>query len=227
MTVLKNKIYFSADAAVADVQDGATIMFGGFGGAGFPHELIRAVGRKGTRNLFAISNNCGTGDSELGVLFKNKQIAKVIAAFPGPQSTYFQQQVESGDVEYELVPQGILCERMRAYGAGIPAFFSPVGVGTEIAQGKEERAIRGRRCILESALGADYALIRAQKADPLGNLVYRKAARNFNPVMATAAKITIVEVAEIVPVGALDPEVIVTPSVFVDRIVAVGDDRDS
>ena len=116
---------------------------------------------------------------------------------------------------------------MRAYGAGIPAFFSPVGVGTEIAQGKEERAIRGRRCILESALGADYALIRAQKADPLGNLVYRKAARNFNPVMATAAKITIVEVAEIVPVGALDPEVIVTPSVFVDRIVAVGDDRDS
>jgi len=227
VTVLKNKIYFSADAAVADVQDGATIMFGGFGGAGFPHELIRAVGRKGTRNLFAISNNCGTGDSELGVLFKNKQIAKVIAAFPGPQSTYFQQQVESGDVEYELVPQGILCERMRAYGAGIPAFFSPVGVGTEIAQGKEERAIRGRRCILESALGADYALIRAQKADPLGNLVYRKAARNFNPVMATAAKITIVEVAEIVPVGALDPEVIVTPSVFVDRIVAVGDDRDS
>jgi 3-oxoadipate CoA-transferase, alpha subunit len=224
---LKNKIYRSADAAVADVPDGARIMFGGFGGAGFPHELIRAIGRKGARSLFAISNNCGTGDSELGVLFKNKQISRVIAAFPGPQSNYFQQQVEAGQVQYELVPQGILCERMRAYGAGIPAFYSPVGVGTEVAQGKEERAIDGRRCILESALGADYALIRAHTADPLGNLVYRKAARNFNPVMATAAKVTIVEVNEIVPIGALDPESIVTPSVFVDRIVAVGDDRDA
>jgi len=227
VTRLKNKIYSSADAAVFDIADGATLMFGGFGGAGFPHALIRAVGRKGARNLFAISNNCGTGESELGVLFKNKQITRVIAAFPGPQSTYFQQQVESGEVQYELVPQGILCERMRAYGAGIPAFYSPVGVGTEIAEGKEERAIEGRRYILESALGADFALIRAHKADPLGNLVYRKAARNFNPVMATAAKVTIAEVNEIVPVGALDPETIVTPSVFVDRIVAVGDDRDA
>lgn len=225
VTRLKNKIYPNVDAAVADIQDGATIMFGGFGGAGFPHSLIHAVGRKGARNLFAISNNCGTGDSELGVLFKNKQIGRVIAAFPGPQSTYFQQQVESGEVEYELVPQGILCERMRAYGAGIPAFYSPVGVGTEVAQGKEERAIHGRRCILESALGADFALIRAFKSDPLGNLIYRKAARNFNPVMATAAKVTIVEVNEIVPVGGLDPETIVTPSVYVHRIVAVGDDR--
>jgi len=223
----KNKVFPTVDAAVADIPDGATIMFGGFGGAGFPHELIRAVGRKGTRNLFAISNNCGTGESELGVLFKNKQITRVIAAFPGPQSTYFQQQVESGEVQYDLVPQGILCERMRAYGAGIPAFYSPVGVGTEIAEGKEERAIEGRRYILESALGADFALIRAHKADPLGNLVYRKAARNFNPVMATAAKVTIVEVHEIVPIGSLDPETIVTPSVFVDRIVAVGDDRDA
>lgn len=224
---LKNKIFPTADAAVADIPDGSKIMFGGFGGAGFPHRLIHAVGRKGARNLFAISNNCGTGDSELGVLFKNKQIRRVIAAFPGPQSTYFQKQVEAGEVEYELVPQGILCERMRAYGAGIPAFYSPVGVGTEIAQGKEEREVDGRRCILESALGADYALIRAHKADPLGNLIYRKAARNFNPVMATAAKITIVEVGEIVPVGSLDPETIVTPSVFVDRIVAVGDDREN
>jgi 3-oxoacid CoA-transferase A subunit len=227
VTRLKNKIYPSVDAAVADVSDGASLMFGGFGGAGFPNELIRAVGRRGARNLFAISNNCGTGEGELGVLFKNKQIRRVIAAFPGPQSTYFQQQVESGEVEYELVPQGILCERMRAYGAGIPAFFSPVGVGTEVAQGKEERSINGRRCILESALGADFALIRALKADPLGNLVYRKAARNFNPVMATAAKITIVEVNEIVPVGSLDPETIVTPSVFVHRIIAVGGAHDA
>ncbi|MFZ0635535.1 MAG: CoA transferase subunit A [Candidatus Acidiferrales bacterium] len=222
---MRNKIYPSADAAVADVPDGASVMFGGFGGAGFPHELIRAVGRKGARNLFAISNNCGTGDSELGVLFKNKQIRKVIAAFPGPQSNYFQEQVENGEVEFELLPQGILCERMRAFGAGIPAFYSPVGVGTEVANGKEEKVIDGRRCILEKALGADYAFIRAFRADPLGNLVYRKAARNFNPVMATAGKITIVEVNEIVPLGALDPEAIVTPSVFVDRIVVVGEDR--
>jgi 3-oxoacid CoA-transferase A subunit len=222
---LKNKIYPSADAAIADLADGASVMFGGFGGAGFPHELIRAVGRKGTQKLFAISNNCGTGDSELGVLFKNKQIKKVLAAFPGPQSVYFQQQVETGEVEFELVPQGILCERMRAAGAGIPAFYSPVGVGTEVAYGKEERVVRGRRCILESALEADYAFIRALRADPLGNLVYRKAARNFNPVMATAAKITVVEVQEIVPVGALDPESIVTPSVFVNRIVQVGESR--
>jgi 3-oxoadipate CoA-transferase alpha subunit len=222
---LKNKIYPTPDAAVADVPDGASVMFGGFGGAGFPHELIRAVGRKGSRNLFAISNNCGTGDSELGVLFKNKQIRRVIAAFPGPQSVHFQEQAAAGEVEFELVPQGILCERMRAFGAGIPAFFSPVGAGTEIANGKEERTIRGKRCILEEALGADYAFIRAYKADPLGNLVYRKAARNFNPVMATAAAVTIVEVNELVPVGALDPESIVTPSIFVDRIVVVGDSR--
>jgi len=222
---LKNKIYPTADAAVADVPDGASVMFGGFGGAGFPHALIRALGRKGAKNLFAISNNCGTGDSELGVLFKNKQIRRVIAAFPGPQSVYFQEQAATGEVKFELVPQGILCERMRAFGAGIPAFFSPVGAGTEIANGKEERAIAGKRCILESALGADYAFIRAHRADPLGNLVYRKAARNFNPVMATAAAITIAEVSEIVPVGALDPETIVTPSVFVDRIVAVAERR--
>jgi len=222
---LKNKIYPSADAAIADLADGASVMFGGFGGAGFPHELIRAVGRKGTQRLFAISNNCGTGDSELGVLFKNKQIKKVLAAVPGPQSVYFRQQVETGEVEFELVPQGILCERMRAAGAGIPAFYSPVGVGTEVAYGKEERVVRGRRCILETALEADYAFIRALRADPLGNLVYRKAARNFNPVMATAAKITVVEVQEIVPLGSLDPESIVTPSVFVNRIVEVGAGR--
>ena len=222
---MKNKIYESPDAAVADIPDGASVMFGGFGGAGFPHALIHALGRKGARNLFAISNNCGTGDSELGVLFKNKQIRRVIAAFPGPQSNYFQDQVDSGEVEYELVPQGILCERMRAAGAGIPAFFSPVGVGTEVARGKEEKLIEGKRCILESALQADYAFIRAYRADALGNLIYRKAARNFNPVMATAGKITIAEVQEVVPIGSLDPEAIVTPSVFVNRIVAVGDDR--
>ena len=215
----KDKIYPTVDAAVADIPDGATIMFGGFGGAGFPNNLIQGLARQGARNLKVISNNCGTGEGELGILFKNHQIRSVVAAFPGPGAKYFQEQFDAGEIELELAPQGILCERMRAYGAGIPAFFSPVGVGTEIGQGKEERVIRGRRYILEQALGADCAFIRAYRGDRLGNLVYRKAARNFNPIMATAAKLTIVEVEEIVEVGELDPEVIATPSIFVDRIV--------
>ncbi|MGH7839500.1 MAG: CoA transferase subunit A [Candidatus Binataceae bacterium] len=215
----KNKVFASSDAAVADIPDGAAILFGGFGGAGFPNNLIQALARQGARKLKIISNNCGTGEGEAGILFKNRQVRGVIAAFPGPGAKYFQEQFDAGQIDLELVPQGILCERMRAYGAGIPAFYSPVGVGTEVARGKEERTIRGRRYILEDALGADFALIRAQQADALGNLVYRKAARNFNPVMATAAKTTIVEVEEIVPVGSLEPERIVTPSIFVDRIV--------
>jgi 3-oxoacid CoA-transferase subunit A len=215
----RSKIYGSSDEAVADIPNGATIMFGGFGGAGFPNNLIQAIARQGARNLRVISNNCGTGDGELGILFKNRQIRSVIAAFPGPGAKYFQEQVDAGEVEFELVPQGILCERMRAFGAGIPAFYSPVGVGTEIARGKEERTFRGKRCILEEALGADYSFIKAYRADKIGNLIYRKAARNFNPIMATAAATTIVEVDEIVEVGTLDPEMIVTPSVFVDRIV--------
>ena len=216
----REKVFSTTDRAVADVPDGATIMFGGFGGAGFPNNLIQALARKGARNLKIISNNCGTGDGEAGILFKNRQVQSVIAAFPGPGAKYFQEQFDAGEIKLELVPQGILCERMRAFGAGIPAFYSPVGVGTEVARGKEERAIRGKRYILEEALGADYAFIRAQQGDELGNLIYHKAARNFNPVMATAARITIAEVEEIVPVGALDPEVIATPFVFVDRIVA-------
>jgi 3-oxoacid CoA-transferase A subunit len=216
---LKDKVCDTVDEAVANIPDGASILFGGFGGAGFPNNLIQALARQGVSNLRVISNNCGTGEGELGVLFKNRQIRSVVAAFPGPGAKYFQEQFDAREVELELVPQGILCERMRAYGAGIPAFYSPVGVGTEIARGKEERNFRGRRYILEEALGADYAFIKAYRADRLGNLVYRKAARNFNPVMATAAATTIVEVDEIVEVGALDPEAIVTPSLFVDRIV--------
>jgi 3-oxoacid CoA-transferase subunit A len=215
----KNRVYPSVDESVADIPDGATIMFGGFGGAGFPNNLIQGLARRGARNLRVISNNCGTGDGELGILFKNRQIRHVVAAFPGPGATYFQQQFDAGEIDLELVPQGILCERMRAFGAGIPAFYSPVGVGTDVAKGKEERVIRGKRYILEQALGADYALIRAQRADRMGNLVYRKAARNFNPIMAAAAKTTIVEVAEVVEIGELDPETVVTPSIFVDRIV--------
>jgi 3-oxoacid CoA-transferase A subunit len=215
----KDKTYHSVDEAVADIGDGASVMFGGFGGAGFPNNLIQALARKGSKNLSVISNNCGTGDGELGILFKNRQIRRVTAAFPGPGAKYFQEQFDKGEVELELVPQGILCERMRAHGAGIPAFFSPVGVATDVAQGKEERVIGGRRCILELSIGADFAFIKAYRADRLGNLVFRKGARNFNPVMATAANTTIVEVEEVVDVGALDPENIVTPFIFVDRIV--------
>src|SRR5450631_146297 len=215
----KSKIYESIDAIVADIPDGASIMFGGFGGGGFPNNMIQGLARKGAKNLSVVSNNCGTGDGELGILFKNRQIRRVTAAFPGPGATYFQEQFDKGEVELELVPQGILCERIRAHGAGIPAFFSPVGVGTDVAKGKEERTIRGKHYILEESIGADYAFIKADRADPLGNLVFRKGARNFNPVMATAAKTTLVEVEEIVEVGGLDPEVIVTPFIFVDRIV--------
>ena len=215
----KNKVYNSTDAAVAGIPDGASILFGGFGGAGFPNNLIQALARQGAKNLRVITNNCGTGDGELGILFKNRRIRSVMAAFPGPGAKYFQEQYDAGEIELELVPQGILCERMRAYGAGIPAFYSPVGVGTDVARSKEERTFHGKRHILEEAVGADYAFIRAHRADRLGNLVYRQAARNFNPVMATAAATTIVEVEEIVEIGALDPETIVTPSVFVHRIV--------
>lgn len=216
---MKNKIFPSLDAAVADIPDGATIMFGGFGGAGFPNNLIQALARKGTRNITAISNNCGTNEGELAVLFKNRQIRHVVASFPGPKSAYFQERLAAGEVTCELVPQGILCERMRAAAAGLLGFYTTVGVGTEVAAGKEERVLDGRRCILEKALPADYALIKAQEADTLGNLMYRLAARNFNPIMAMAGKITIAEVEEIVPTGAFAPEHVMTPSIFVQRIV--------
>jgi 3-oxoacid CoA-transferase subunit A len=216
---VKNKVYDSTDSVVADVSDGATIMFGGFGGTGFPNGLIRALAKKGTKNIHAISNNCGTDEFELGLLFKNRQIKHIVASFPGPKSYFFQEQWAKGEVTIELLPQGTLCERLRAAVAGIPAFYTPVGVGTEVADGKEERVFKGKRYILEQALEADYVFIRGYKADELGNIVYRKASRNFNPVMAGAAKTTIVEVEEIVPVGSLDPETIVTPSIYVDRIV--------
>ena len=216
---MKQKIFPSLDAAVADVPDGARIMFGGFGGAGFPNNLIQALARRGTRNITAISNNCGTRDGELGLVFKNGQISHVIASFPGPHSNYFQERFAAKEVTLELVPQGILCERMRAAAAGILGFYTTVGVGTEVATGKEERVIDKQRCILESPIHADYAFIKAEKADGLGNLTYRLAARNFNPIMAMAAKTTIVEVEEIVPVGAIEPENVVTPAIFVHRIV--------
>jgi 3-oxoacid CoA-transferase A subunit len=216
---VKQKIFPNLDAAVADVPDGARIMFGGFGGAGFPNNLIQALARKGTKNITAISNNCGTRDGELGLMFKNGQVSHVIASFPGPHANYFQERFAAKEVTLELVPQGILCERMRAAAAGILGFYTTVGVGTEVAAGKEERVIDNQRCILESPIHADYAFIKAQTADELGNLSYRLAARNFNPIMAMAAKTTIVEVEEIVPTGAIEPENVVTPAIFVHRIV--------
>src|SRR5271155_962970 len=179
---MTHKIHASLDSAVADIRDGARIMFGGFGGAGFPNNLIQALVRKGTRNITAISNNCGTREGELGLMFKNNQIRHVIASFPGPHANYFQDRYAAKEVTLELVPQGILCERMRAAAAGLLGFYTTVGVGTEVASGKEERTIDGKRCILEMPIHADFAFIKAQKADELGNLTYRLAAQNFNPV---------------------------------------------
>src|ERR1700694_444620 len=170
---MKTKIVPDLDAAVADITDGARIMFGGFGGAGFPNNLIQALSSKGVRDITAISNNCGTREGELGVMFKNGQVRHVIASFPGPHSNYFQERFAKGEVTCELVPQGILCERMRAAAAGLLGFYTTVGVGTEVAIGEEEREIDGRRCILELPIYADYAFIKAQKADELGNLTYR------------------------------------------------------
>src|SRR5450755_4106736 len=178
---MKQKIYSSVGDAVGDIPDSARIMFGGFGGAGFPNNLIQALARRGTKNIFAISNNCGTHEGELGMMFKNNLIRHVIASFPGPHSNYFQERLAAGEVTLELVPQGILCERMRAAAAGLLGFYTTVGVGTEVAVGKEERVIGGQRCILESPIHADYAFIKAERADELGNLTYRLAARNFNP----------------------------------------------
>ncbi len=216
---MRRKIYAGLDEVVADIPDGVRIMFGGFGGAGFPNNLIQALARKGTKNITAISNNCGTREGELGLMFKNNQIKHVIASFPGPHANYFQERFAAKEVTLELVPQGILCERMRAAAAGLHGFYTTVGVGTEVAEGKEERVIGGKRCILELPIQADYAFVKAQKADPLGNLTYRLAARNFNPIMAMAAKTTIVEAEEIVPAGSIEPENVVTPAIFVHRIV--------
>src|ERR1700722_5441151 len=216
---MKQKIYSTIDAAIADVPDGARMMFGGFGGAGFPNNLIQALARRGTKDIFAISNNCGTRDGELGILFKLNRIRHIIASFPGPHSNHFQERLAAKEVTIELVPQGILCERMRAAAAGLLGFYTTVGVGTEVAAGKEERVIDGKRCILEMPIHADYAFIKADKADGLGNLTYRMAARNFNPIMAMAAARTIAEVEEVVPVGSIDPEYVVTPAIFVHRVV--------
>jgi 3-oxoacid CoA-transferase subunit A len=221
-----NKVVANADEAVHDVQDGATIMVGGFGLCGIPEELIEALVRKGVRNLTTISNNAGVDTFGLGKLLQAGQIRKHIGSYVG-ENKLFEQMVLSGKVELELNPQGTLAERIRAGGAGIPAFFTPTGAGTIVAQGKEVREFDGRPYVMEKALKADFALVKAWKADRWGNLMFRKTARNFNPVMATAAKITIAEVEEIVETGALNPDGIHVPSIYVKRVfqAAAGEKR--
>ncbi len=226
-----NKIYQSFEEAVADVFDGATIMIGCFAGpGGFPYFLVKALARQGAKNLTIISNTAGGIGLTLDfddhrILFENRQIKKVIATFPFSVSpsrkTEAEKQISEGLVELELVPQGTLAERIRAGGAGIPAFYTPTGVGTVIEKGKKKRKFNNRFCLLEYALTADFAFIRAYKADKLGNLVYRGTQRQMNPVMAQAAKITIAEVDEIVDVGDLDPENIETPNIYVKRLVKI------
>jgi len=217
-----DKVFDSAAAALHDMPDGATIMFGGFVSAGSPTNLILALYEKGTKDLTGIANNIGLGDN-LDVLCEKKQLRKMIASFAirasAKRQSLFEQLYAKGEVELELVPQGTLAERIRAGGAGIPAFYTPTGVGTVVAAGKRVETFDGRQYLMERALLADFAFIRGYKADRLGNLVYRKASRNFNEIMATAARVTIAEVEEIVEPGELDPESIVTQSVFVDRIV--------
>jgi 3-oxoacid CoA-transferase subunit A len=204
--------------AVADIQDGATLMVGGFGLCGIPENLILALVEKGVKDLTVISNNCGIDDWGLGLLLKNKQIKKMIGSYVG-ENKEFERQVLSGELEVELLPQGTLAEKIRAGGAGIPAFYTPAGVGTPIAEGKETRVFNGREFLLEEALTADFSLVRAWKGDKMGNLVYRKTARNFNPMIAAAGKVTIAEVEELVEIGELDPNHIHTPSIYVQTII--------
>jgi len=212
----------SAAEAVADIRDGATVLVGGFGLAGQPAELIDALIERGAGDLTIVSNNAGNGDTGLALLLKKRRVRKVLCSFPRQHDSHvFDALYRAGEIELELVPQGNLAERMRAAGAGIGAFFTPTGYGTVLAQGKETRVIDGRGYVLEYPIRADVALIKAHKGDRWGNLVYRKTARNFGPVMAMAAATTIAQVEEVVELGALDPEVIVTPGVFVHRVVEI------
>jgi 3-oxoadipate CoA-transferase alpha subunit len=217
-----NKIVSSVTAAVSDIRDGATVMIGGFGTAGMPSELIDALIAQGARDLTVVNNNAGNADTGLAALLATKRVRKIICSFPRQTDSWvFDALYRAGEIELELVPQGNLAERIRAAGAGIGAFYTPTGYGTQLAEGKETREIGGRNYVLEHPIHADYALIKADRADRWGNLVYRKTARNFGPIMASAARCTIVQVRETVDLGGLDPEAIVTPGVFVHRIVRV------
>jgi 3-oxoadipate CoA-transferase alpha subunit len=215
-----DKVVSSLAAAVDGIRDGATIMVGGFGTAGMPFNLIDALIEQGARELTVVSNNAGNGETGLAALLQRGRVRKIVCSFPRqPDSQVFDALYRAKQVELELVPQGNLAARIQAGGAGFGAFYTPTGYGTPLAEGKETREIDGRKYVLEYPLRADVALIKAQKADRWGNLVYRKTARNFGPIMATAARCTIVEVNEIVSLGALDPEAVVTPGIFVQRVV--------
>ena len=221
-----DKTVASAEAAVADVFDGAAVMIGGFGTAGMPSELIDALIARGARDLTIVNNNAGNGDIGLAALLKARRVRKIVCSFPRQSDSHvFDALYHAREIELELVPQGNLAARIQAAGAGFGAIFTPTGYGTLLAEGKETRTIDGRNYVLEYPIGADFALIKADRGDRWGNLVYRKTARNFGPIMAAAAKCTIAQVREIVPLGALDPEAIVTPGIFVKRVVQVAATR--
>ena len=213
-----DKVVASAAQAVADVEDGALLVVGGFGLCGIPENLIGALVASGVKDLTVVSNNCGVDDWGLGLLLRSRQIRKMVSSYVG-ENAEFERQFLSGELEVELVPQGTLAERMRAGGAGIPAFYTPAGAGTLVAEGKETRSFAGRDYLLERGIVGDFSLVAAWKADRYGNLVYRKAARNFNPMAATAGRVSIAEVEELVEPGDLDPECVHTPGVFVHRVV--------
>jgi 3-oxoadipate CoA-transferase alpha subunit len=215
-----SKIYPSAQAALADLPDGATVMISGFGNAGMPAQLIEALIDHGARELTIVNNNAGNGDTGLAALIRAKRVRRILCSFPRQSdSWHFDAAYRAGEIELELVPQGTLAERIRAAGAGIGAFFTPTAHGTRLAEGKETRRIGGRDYVLEYPIHADYALIKADRADRWGNLAYRKSARNFGPIMAAAAKCSVVQVRDIVELGSLDPESVVTPGIFVKRVV--------
>jgi 3-oxoadipate CoA-transferase, alpha subunit len=219
-----NKRFDNAAQAVADIPDGATILVGGFGAAGSPIELLHALIDQGAKNLTVVNNNTGSGNVGLAALIEHGRVAKMICSFPRTaNSSVFPDKYRAGEIELELVPQGTLAERIRAGGAGIPAFYTATAVGTRLAEGKESRRFEGRDFVLEYGLRADFALIKCQRADRLGNLVFNKTARNFSPIMATAATTTIVQSESVVEAGDIDPETVVTPAVYVDRIVLVPD----
>ncbi len=212
-----NKVVADADEAVRDIPDEAVLMLGGFGLCGIPENAIAALLRKGVKKLTCISNNAGVDDFGIGLMLKTRQVKKMISSYVG-ENAEFERQLLSGELEVELIPQGTLAERVRAGGAGIPAFFTPAGVGTEVAAGKETRDFDGKTYLMERWLRADFSLVKAWKGDTAGNLIYRGTARNFNPMMAAAGKVTIAEVEELVPVGQLDPNHIHTPGIYVHRI---------
>mgnify|MGYP003385004702 FL=1 len=213
-----DKVVSSYEEAMAGLTDNMTVIAGGFGLCGIPENLISEIKRKGTKGLTLVSNNCGVDDFGLGVLLADRQIKKIVASYVG-ENAEFERQMMAGELEVELTPQGTLAEKMRAGGAGIPAFYTATGVGTPVAEGKDERAFNGRDYILEESIVGDFAIVKAWKADRYGNLVFRKTARNFNPMAATAGKITVVEVEEIVEPGQLDPDQIHTAGIYVDRLI--------